>query len=496
MVVNLRNNSLALLPIFAALLLEASIRFVSYQQPQAGVYLAIHAQLLLEMLPFFVGHYLAWKLAGKQALLVWTAGFIGYPLLSNILAHTNSAYGQWQLLEIQGVLLGIGASVLWFIHHFYGRVKQGPRRWLSHLLSLDTMVALCLFIWSFTMAGVFLYTKDPMVNQPLQMIIDLGQVASELPLFMHYFWQFSLMALVLFGVYGFNRYVLIRHLLAVHGLLPFLAGGLVFILLFSAPVSALLLLMPLNNIVEFTLIASENHNPFDPFNYQFTFWLLVFSTPIILAFERKSQDARLADIARRQTRTELQLLQQQVNPHFLFNTLNNLYALCLERSPQAPDMVEKLAGLLRYTVYQGQKEQVSLADDIHYLQDYLALQSLRFTGDCQFHCAWPEHPERWQLPPLLLIILLENAFKHGIEKAAKPCELKLTLTLNNNLLIFECENPVVQDEHSQPDKGNSGLGLENLQRRLSLQFANRHELISEQRGATWYTRLQMELAPC
>ncbi|MCP4929194.1 MAG: histidine kinase, partial [Gammaproteobacteria bacterium] len=207
------------------------------------------------------------------------------------------------------------------------------------------------------------------------MIIDFNLIVEQLPLFMHYFWQFSLMALVLFGVYWFNRYVLIRRLLAMHGLIPFLAGGLIFILLFSTPISALLLLMPLNNVTDFTLLPSENHNPFDPFNSQMTFWLLMFSTPIILAFERKSQDARVADIARRQTRTELQMLQQQVNPHFLFNTLNNLYALCLERSPQAPDMVEKLAGLLRYTVYQGQKEQVSLVDDVRYLQDYLALQS-------------------------------------------------------------------------------------------------------------------------
>ena len=496
MVVNLRKNSLVLLPIFAALLLEAAIRFLSYQQPDATTYLAVHGQLLVEMLPFFVCHYLASTLSGRPALLIWLSGFIGYPLLSNILAHTIHAYGQWLLLEMQGVVLAIVASVLWFIHKFYGQVKQGPRSWIAHLLSLDFMVALSLFLWAFTMAGVFLYTDNPMVNQPLQMIIDFNLIVEQLPLFMQYFWQFSLMALVLFGVYWFNRYVLIRRLLAMHGLIPFLAGGLIFILLFSTPISALLLLMPLNNVTDFTLLPSENHNPFDPFNSQMTFWLLMFSTPIILAFERKSQDARVADIARRQTRTELQMLQQQVNPHFLFNTLNNLYALCLERSPQAPDMVEKLAGLLRYTVYQGQKEQVSLVDDVRYLQDYLALQSMRYTDDCHFQCTWPTQAERWQLSPLLLIIVLENAFKHGIEKASKPCELKLALTLDNNRLVFECKNPIGQSAQTPVDEDNSGLGLENLRRRLNLQYANCHELISEQRGNHWYTRLQMELAPC
>ena len=154
MVFNLRKNSLLLLPIFAALLLEAAIRFLSYQQPDATTYLAVHGQLLVEMLPFFVCHYLASTLSGRPALLIWLSGFIGYPLLSNILAHTIHAYGQWLLLEMQGVVLAIVASVLWFIHKFYGQVKQGPRSWIAHLLSLDFMVALSLFLWAFTMAAV------------------------------------------------------------------------------------------------------------------------------------------------------------------------------------------------------------------------------------------------------------------------------------------------------------------------------------------------------
>ena len=121
---------------------------------------------------------------------------------------------------------------------------------------------------------------------------------------------------------------------------------------------------------------------------------------------------------------------------------------------------------------------------------------MRYTDDCHFQCTWPTRAERWQMPPLLLIIVLENAFKHGIEKAAKPCELKLALTLDDNLLVFECENPIGQNAQAPVDKGNSGLGLDNLRRSLSLQYANRHELLSEQRGTHWYTRLQMELTPC
>lgn len=498
---DVRENGVLLMPIFAAVLLEAFMRYQSYRITDVGLLFRTHGQLLLEMLPYFFAHYLAWHGRTLKALSVWLLGFVVYPLFITILANSNHAFNTWHLLGMQGFLFAGCASGLWFLHRWVGRMSHGPKSWLAALLSLDTMVAVSLVIWTFMTAGIFLHNENPMVNQPLAMIIDFAQIIEEFTLFAQYFWQLSMMALALFFVYWFNRYVLIRRLLAVQGVIPFLVGGLAFILIVSAPISSLLLLLPLNNVADFTLIPSENHNPLDPFNYQLTFWLLVFSTPIILAFERKTQDARLADIARQQTRTELQLLQQQVNPHFLFNTLNNLYALCLEKSPQAPDMVEKLAGLLRYTVYQGQKEHVLLSDDIGYLQDYLALQQLRYTEDCQFHCRWPEHAEQVEIPPLLLIIIVENAFKHGIEKARKPCELRLHIELIDNTLALECVNPlpltteaeVTTSSLLEHDKAEGGLGLDNLKRRLALQFANKHSLVSEARDNTWYTRLEMEL---
>ncbi|MDC8829660.1 histidine kinase [Alteromonas gilva] len=498
-----RRVLFVLLPIIAAMLLESAIRFLSYRQPEFTVYLSVHGQLFAEMLPFFVAHYLAWRIQGRLKLLIWLIGFVGYPLLATMLAHHSSGFAQWHLLGMQGYCLAAAASVLWFIHRLSGRVIQSRESWLSRLLSLDAMVGLCLLIWSFTWAGIFLHTDNPMVNQPLELIIDFAQIVAELPLFWHYFWQFASLAVALFGVYWFNRYVLIRRLLAMHGVVPFLAGALVFILLVSAPVCAALLNLPLNRVTDFTLIPSGNGNPFDAFNYQMTFWLLAFSSPIILAFERKSQDARLADIARQKTRTELQLLQQQVNPHFLFNTLNNLYALCLEKSSQAPDMVEKLASLLRYTVYQGQSELVTLSDEISYLQDYLALQKLRHTDNCRFNCAWPSDNLQRKIPPLLLITVLENAFKHGIEKAAQPCELNMSITLNGNRLCFACDNPVAKARANtllhtteQVTGDSGGMGLDNLRRRLALQFGGRHSLRSEQVGDRWVTRLEMELAAC
>ncbi|NVK54311.1 MAG: histidine kinase [Alteromonadaceae bacterium] len=501
MPVNWRGRLLVLLPIIAATLLESVIRFFSYHQPESDVYVAVHLQLLAEMLPFFIAHYLAWRVKGRRTLIFWLSGFVGYPLLITMLAQHNSYFKSWHLLGIQGFCLAAGASLLWFSHQLSGRILQGRQNWLSRLLSLDTMVGLCLLIWTFTWAGVFLHTDDPMVNQPLELIIDFAQIVNEFGMFWHYFWQFGCLAVTLFGVYWFNRYVLIRRLLAKHGVIPFLAGAMVFILAMSAPVCAVLLYLPVNNVAEFTLLPSGNRNPFDPFNYQMTFWCLAFSSPIILAFERKSQDARLADIARQKTRTELQLLQQQVNPHFLFNTLNNVYALCLEKSSQAPEMVEKLASLLRYTVYQGQSEQVLISDEITYLQDYLALQKIRHTDNCRFNCQWPDDTQQQTIPPLLLIIVLENAFKHGIEKVAQPCELNLVIKLEGNQLVFECDNPIAEtvasstlSEEALVTGDAGGMGLDNLRRRLKLQFNGRHRLYSAQRGDRWETRLEMELS--
>lgn len=176
----------------------------------------------------------------------------------------------------------------------------------------------------------------------------------------------------------------------------------------------------------------------------------------------------------------------------MFNTLNNLYALTLANSSEAPNMVMQLANLLRYTVYDGQAQRVTLAQEVQYLQDFLALQRIRSADKYQLTVSWPEQAEQWQIAPLLLIIVLENAFKHGVEPSQSNCSVELSLKVENGWLQMRCGNSVPDNA----GKAAAGVGLENLRRRLSLLYAGKHSFSTELHAGRWCTELTLELEPC
>jgi LytS/YehU family sensor histidine kinase len=305
--------------------------------------------------------------------------------------------------------------------------------------------------------------------------------------------QFGLIASLIYGYYWLNRYLLIRRLLAQHGLLPFVLISLCVLLLSYPLLASLLLLLPINSY-EVTTLASGNHNAFDWYNFKFVLGIWLVSTPLILAFDRQQQEKNLAQIQHRQVQTELLLLQQQINPHFLFNTLNNLYALCLVQSDQAPTLILRLADLLRYVVYQGSQPLVTLQQEINYMQDYLELQQLRVSNKTELSLSLPEHADQHLLPPLLLIMLVENAYKHGVESTAEPSKVKIQLQLQGNRLIFICENTVPTQQSAAP----AGIGLENLRRRLQLCYGNNYSLSSAASAFGWRAELSIKLGqnPC
>ncbi|MEM1216789.1 MAG: histidine kinase [Bacteroidota bacterium] len=165
-----------------------------------------------------------------------------------------------------------------------------------------------------------------------------------------------------------------------------------------------------------------------------------------------------------------------------FNTLNNLYAMSITQDEAAPETVLRLSELMRYVIYQGQKEEVPLAAEIKYLQDYLELQQIRLAPSVNLQFTQDLHDEQQMVPPLLFIILLENAFKHGIEPAPEDAFLRIDLQTTATELSFCCTNSVDPDyESTHP----TGIGLTNLRRRLALRFPARHTLRSEATADTY-----------
>jgi len=186
------------------------------------------------------------------------------------------------------------------------------------------------------------------------------------------------------------------------------------------------------------------------------------------------------------SQAELSLLRTQINPHFFFNTLNNLYALTVKNSKQAPEVILKLSDMMRYTIYEGEKETVKLADEIEYLNNYIELHKIRYkkTVVITFNHAIDIN---LMIAPLLYIILLENAFKHGIETLTENAYIHINLVENKNFICFMIENNFDPNEVNEP----KGIGLQNLKRRLSLLYKDTHELIVEITNNTYKTTLKI-----
>jgi LytS/YehU family sensor histidine kinase len=165
----------------------------------------------------------------------------------------------------------------------------------------------------------------------------------------------------------------------------------------------------------------------------------------------------------------------------------------LTKSDDAPQLVMQLANLLRYTVYKGQQEYVTLDHEVAYLQDYIALQKIRSGEKCQLRVSWPEIMDKHKIPPLLLIIILENAFKYGVEQAVEQSYVHFDVSIKGNKLSVTCKNPILK---GTLDREASGMGLENLRRRLSLIFPDKHQLHTSSFNGTWCTKLTLDLESC
>ena len=194
------------------------------------------------------------------------------------------------------------------------------------------------------------------------------------------------------------------------------------------------------------------------------------------------QHGRHADAMRYRLETsyreaELKFLRSQVNPHFLFNTINNVYALVSTEDPNALPALDKLSGLLRYSLY-AQDETVPVDREWNYLQDLIHLESLRIPNWVCPEISVNPGSQDWQIPPLLLVPLVENAFKHGqFDCPHRP--LQIELVANEKSLHFTVINPV-RDKDCRMDT-IGGIGLNNVRKRLDLLYPQRHTLEAGQK---------------
>jgi sensor histidine kinase YesM len=181
----------------------------------------------------------------------------------------------------------------------------------------------------------------------------------------------------------------------------------------------------------------------------------------------------VADLEKEKLQAELALLRSQVNPHFLFNSLNNIYSLSYQKSEKAPEAILKLSEIMRYMLNESYETVVSLAKEIRYIKNYIELQELRFPAgsyiDFQIIC---KECEKQFIAPLILIAFVENAFKHG-DATDSLHPIRINFTITGNQLTLRIEN---KKNSTQNKDASSGIGMNNVKRRLDLLYPAKYKL--------------------
>ncbi len=236
------------------------------------------------------------------------------------------------------------------------------------------------------------------------------------------------------------------------------------------------------------------YNPFDPFNMRFVFALVFFYMASVVVFfieQSALNERRRRELEKEKATAELAYLKQQINPHFLFNTLNAIYSYTIGVSAPAADAVLKLSSILRYMLYQTGRDQVPLADELTVMDDYIELQKLRLTDKTKVEVRIGGDTRNRLIEPMLLIPIVENAFKFGAD-SVQTSFIRIELDVESCRLTFRTTNRIVQ--RSSGDRSSSGIGIRNIRRRLDLSYGPGNYLLEAgEKGDVFTVILQLKL---
>lgn len=208
-----------------------------------------------------------------------------------------------------------------------------------------------------------------------------------------------------------------------------------------------------------------------------------------LGHERDSKELKSQNLA-----SELNFLKSQINPHFLFNTLNNLYALSLKKSDQAPETVLMLSEMMRYMLYECNVERVLLKKEINYIKNYLELEKIRLGDDFDIHFQVEGQANDLEIAPLMFIPFIENSFKHGMNTLLTNGYVHIKLKIEDSEVSMHITNKKgAEISTNSKGKQSGGIGLINIKRRLKLIYPKRHKLLFEETNDEYTVQINIQL---
>lgn len=199
------------------------------------------------------------------------------------------------------------------------------------------------------------------------------------------------------------------------------------------------------------------------------------------------------NMAKEKLEAELKFLKAQIHPHFLFNTLNNLYALTLKKSNAAPEVVLKLSELLNYMLYECNAPRVPLKKEIELVQNYIDLEKMRYDQRLEVKLDLSGEISGLEIAPMLILPFVENSFKHGVSSEIDKAHIGIEISVNQNELFFQVENSKEATEQVDSANYKEGIGLKNVKRRLELLYQGKYELKILDSIETYLTVLRLKL---
>ena len=289
----------------------------------------------------------------------------------------------------------------------------------------------------------------------------------------------------------FNLFYLIPNFLTQNRFLQY-GGLLVLSAIIITPLKVLVLVLKFSRYPELQQDLITNLNGY----FLITFLVASASTIFKIITDWLKHLREKQELQTQTMQSELRFLKSQINPHFLFNTLNNLYALTLKKSDKAPEIVIKLSEMMRYMLYECNEKRVLLSKEINYIKNYLDLEKLRQGKNVEIDFGVKGHASEQKIAPLMFIPFLENSFKHGLNNHIAQGFVTIELQIDGSQVRFFIENSKADALPSNLPNGNrksGGIGLVNVKRRLNILYPNKYNLKIDNKPRSYAVTLDIDL---
>lgn len=238
----------------------------------------------------------------------------------------------------------------------------------------------------------------------------------------------------------------------------------------------------------FSTGGRHNRSIADPYNT--VMFLLIFTVGTCISVIQRwlQTEQNRKETENEKLNTELSFLKSQINPHFFFNTLNNIYSLAVVRSEKTAPAVMKLSSIMRYILTETQSDMVPLRNEVDFIHNFIELQQVRLTDKVTLHFSAEGEIDTLLVAPLLFIPFVENAFKYGVS-TKESSNITIELRTEGNTIIFSAKNYIVSSENNLTE--NTGIGINNVKRRLELMYPGRHHLTTIEKDNYYTVHLEI-----